>query len=110
MFESKQSGLTSSKTVVTTTSVSTIDVTPETINSNRQRSGINIVNTSDKDIYILVGSGTPSLSNLTLILPAYSGSGGILIYETPFGYSGEINILASSGAGTGNVIITEYNY
>jgi len=111
LYSSKQAGLTSSKGTQTTVDVSTITATPSVISANDDNSGLSIINTSDVDLYILVGDSATaiSLSNLTVILPAYSGTGGNLIYETPFGYSGQVQILASA-VGTGSVIVTEFKY
>lgn len=112
LYSSKQAGLTSSKGVQTTVDVSTISASPAVVSANDDNSGFSIINTSDVDLYILIGdSASPlSLSNLTVILPAYSGTGGNLIYETPFGYSGQVQILASAGGGTGSVVVTEFKY
>jgi len=109
-FESKPAGLTSSATTQEVVAVSGIHTTPHSIAIDNGRSGLSICNTSDKDLYILTGTGTPSIDNLTAILPAYTGTGGTLIYETPFGYSGPIQILAESSGGTGNLIITNFKY
>jgi hypothetical protein len=109
-FESKPAGLTSSTTSQEVVAVSGIHTTPFSLEKDAGRSGLSICNTSDKDIYILVGNSTPSLDNLTAILPAYTGTGGTLIYETPFGYSGPVTILAESSGGTGNMILTYYQY
>jgi hypothetical protein len=109
-FESKPAGLTSSSTTQEVISVSDIHTNPHVIEFDSARTGISICNTSDKDLYILSGSGTPSINNLTAILTAYTGTGGTLIYETPFGYSGPVKILAESSGGTGNLIITKFIY
>lgn len=109
-FESKPAGLTSSTTSQEVVAVSGIDVTPHSIATDSGRSGLSICNTSDKDLFVLAGDETPSLNNVTVVLPAYSGSGGTLIWETPFGYSGPVNILAESAGGTGNMIISTFIY
>lgn len=66
------------------------------------RLGASIVNTATQDAYILLGTGTASITNYTVKLP----TGGEAIYETPFGYSGAIQVVFAA-AGTGDLVITK---
>ncbi len=66
--------------------------------------GASMINLSDQDAYILLGSGTASATNHTVKLP----SGGSAIYEMPYNYSGEVN-LVFAGSGTGNLLITKFS-
>lgn len=66
------------------------------------RSGASFVNTATQDAYILLGEGTASATNYTVKLPA----GGEAIYETPFSYSGAVQVVFAA-AGTGDLVITK---
>lgn len=66
--------------------------------------GASMINLSTQDVYILMGSGTASATNHTVKLP----SGGSAIYEMPYNYSGEVNVVFA-GAGTGDLVITKFN-
>ena len=75
------------------------------LTANSNRTGVSIINDSDQIAYIKLDNSAATTSDYTVQLAASSGA--TVLYETPFGYTGEINIIFG-GAGTGNVIYTEF--
>jgi hypothetical protein len=89
-------------TVGTTVSF-TAQSTPQTFLSLKTtRVGATIFNGANKELYVLLGDGTVSTSNFTVIVPAEGG-----YYEVPYNYAGIITGIWDSGA-TGNARITEF--
>ena len=66
--------------------------------------GASFVNLSNADAYILLGSGTASTTNYTVKLK----HGGDDIYETPYNYSGAVQVVFAH-SGSGNLVITKFN-
>jgi|DEB0MinimDraft_10_1074344.scaffolds.fasta_scaffold54295_2 phage protein U len=66
--------------------------------------GASFVNLSNADAYILLGSGTASATNYTVKL----SHGGDDIYETPYNYSGAVQVVFAH-SGSGNLVITKFN-
>ena len=66
--------------------------------------GSSFVNLSNADAYILLGSGTASATNYTVKLK----HGGDDIYETPYNYSGAVQVVFAH-SGSGNLVITKFN-
>lgn len=91
----------SSSAVVTVTCTET---STQALASGDVSIGASMINLSTQDAYILMGSGTASATNHTVKLP----SGGSAIYEMPYKYSGEVNVVFA-GAGTGNLVITKFS-
>jgi len=90
-----------SSTIVTQ-AVTTVNV--EVLAANEGTVGASFVNLSNKDAYILLGSGTASATNYTVKLLSNNGA----IYEMPYNYSGAVNVVFSN-TGTGNLVITKFN-
>jgi hypothetical protein len=90
----------SSSTILTqaTTETST-EVLP-----SESRVGASFVNMTNADAYILLGSGTASATNYTVKL----AHGGDDIYETPYNYSGAVQVVFAH-SGSGNLVITKFN-
>jgi hypothetical protein len=69
--------------------------------SNANRLGATVANDSSAVLYLLLGSGTASATNYTARVVQYA------YYETPFGYTGQINGVWASDPGTGGARVTE---
>jgi len=91
-----------SSTIVTQ-AVTTVNV--EVLAANEGTVGASFVNLSNKDAYILLGSGTASATNYTVKLVSNDGA----VYEMPYNYSGAVNVVFSN-TGTGNLVITKFSY
>jgi len=68
------------------------------------RKGGSMINNSNKDAYILLGSGTVSSSFFTIELKANKEG----YYEFPYGFSGDVTAIFAS-TGTGELLITKYS-
>lgn len=80
------------------TSVDSTTVSGTILAANANRLGALIFNTDANALYILLGSGTASATNLSWSIPA-SGQ-----YQVPFGYTGVIvGAWAADGAGAAKV-------
>jgi hypothetical protein len=90
-----------SSTIVTQ-AVTTVNV--EVLAANEGTVGASFVNLSNADAYILLGSGTASATNYTVKLK----HGGDDIYETPYNYSGAVQVVFAH-SGSGNLVITKFN-
>jgi hypothetical protein len=90
-----------SSTIVTQ-AVTTVNV--EVLAANEGTVGSSFVNLSNADAYILLGSGTASATNYTVKLK----HGGDDIYETPYNYSGAVQVVFAH-SGSGNLVITKFN-
>ena len=90
-----------SSTIVTQ-AVTTVNV--EVLAANEGTVGASFVNLSNKDAYILLGSGTASATNYTVKLVSNNGA----VYEMPYNYSGAVNVVFSN-TGTGNLVITKFS-
>lgn len=100
-FEAVYSSLASSGAVVSTQGPT---VTSTEILASNGRLGASFVNLSNADAYILLGSGTASATNYTVKLK----HGGDDIYETPYNYSGAVQVVFAH-SGSGNLVITKFN-
>lgn len=83
----------------TVTSVADTTTESELVASNDLRSEVEITNTSSADLYILKGTGTPSSTNLTAVVPQDSH------YSTDF--SGAIQGIWATNPNDGSALITE---
>lgn len=73
--------------------------------ANTNRRGATIYNDSSALLYLLLGTGTASTTNFTVILGGNgSGIGGY--YELPFNYTGIVKGIWASA--TGNARVTEF--
>ena len=89
----------------TTGSQSTSATNVVLLSANADRTGVSIINDSDQIAYIKLDNSAATTSDYTVQLPASSGA--TVLYETPFGYTGEINVIFA-GAGTGSLVYTEF--
>jgi hypothetical protein len=91
---------------ITNSSVSNqaVTLTSTEVLSEERRIGASFVNLSTVDAYILLGDGTASATNYTVKL----ATGGNDIYETPYNYSGPVQVVFSA-SGTGDLVITKFN-
>ncbi len=72
--------------------------------SDTLRKGGSMINNSNKDAYILLGSGTVSSAFFTVELKANKEG----YYEFPYGFSGTVTAIFAS-TGTGELLITKYS-
>jgi hypothetical protein len=97
---------TSSSSENGTTAVNPVSSQIMTIESDRV--GASFSNDGDQVAYILLENKSASLPNgYTVKLPA--SSGGSVLYETPFGYTGAVNVIFEA-AGTGNLVWTKFTF
>lgn len=85
----------------TLTSVDSSTVSGTILAANADRKGAVIFNTDANALYLLLGSGTASATNTSVIL-AQNAS-----YEVPFGYTGVI-VGVWAADGTGAAKVTEF--
>lgn len=90
----------SSAAAVTTVASGIASVTIKAANTARR--GLTVLNTDANVLYLLVGGGTASATNLSVIVAATTG-----YWEAPYGFTGAITgIWAADGAGS--AYVTEY--
>lgn len=70
--------------------------------SNTSRTALSIQNDSNKDLYVLLGSGTPSTTNYSVMLERRGG-----YYEMPFLYTGEVKGIWDGGSPSGGAQVVE---
>lgn len=92
--------VTSSTATVTSVASGIASVTIKAANTSRK--GISVLNTDANALYLLVGGGTASATNLSVIVAATNG-----YWEAPFGFTGEITGIWAAD-GTGSAFVTEY--
>lgn len=80
-------------------------VNVEVLASDATRNGASFSNDGDQIVYILLANTPATVGKYTVQLPASSGNE--FLYETPYGYTGPVNVIFA-GAGAGNLIITEF--
>ncbi len=95
----KDSAISSTVSTLALTETST-----EVLASGDATAGASFVNLANADAYILLGSGTASATNYTVKL----AHGGDDIYETPYNYSGAVQVVFAH-SGSGNLVITKFN-
>ena len=86
------------------TTLALTETSTEALADGDATSGASFVNLANADAYILLGSGTASATNYTVKL----AHGGDDIYETPYGYSGAVQVVFAH-SGSGNLVITKFN-
>jgi hypothetical protein len=84
--------------------VAVTEVSTQALSDGAAAVGASFVNLSNADAYILLGSGTASATNYTVKLK----HGGDDIYETPYNYSGSVQVVFAH-SGSGNLVITKFN-
>ena len=78
-------------------------ITSTEVLASETRVGASFVNLSNAHAYILLGSGTASATNYTVKLK----HGADEIYETPYNYSGAVQVVFDN-FGSGNLVITKF--
>jgi cystathionine beta-lyase/cystathionine gamma-synthase len=86
------------------TTLALTETSTEVLAEEDAKAGASFVNLSNADAYILLGSGTASATNYTVKL----AHGGDDIYETPYNYSGAVQVVFAH-SGSGNLVITKFN-
>ena len=86
----------------TVTSVASGITSVSIVAANTARRGVSILNTDANALYLLVGGGTASATNLSVIVAATNG-----YWEAPFGFTGAITGIWAAD-GTGSAFVTEY--
>jgi hypothetical protein len=86
------------------TTLAVTETSTEALADGDATAGASFVNLSNADAYILLGSGTASATNYTVKL----AHGGDDIYETPYNYSGAVQVVFAH-SGSGNLVITKFN-
>lgn len=88
------SGTSATTRVATSTSAVTL------LAANANRVGCTVWNESSEQMYLLLGTGTPSATAYTIIVAANG------YYEVPFGWTGAVQAVLASG--TGQAEMTEF--